>query len=103
MQKSVRQDPQSMMIYVGVGDAYFFAREYEKSVVHYRLAIGLDPRFDGAHSGLCRSPEALGRFDEARAAYEKGIAVGSGVAGAPVGGLQSGIPLGDPTESRARR
>ena len=35
---------------------------------YYRMAIELDPRFDGAHTDLARSLEALGRFDEARAA-----------------------------------
>ncbi|MBK7670106.1 MAG: hypothetical protein IPJ24_01775 [bacterium] len=35
-------------------------------------AVGLDPRFDGAHADLARSLEALGRFDEARAECETG-------------------------------
>ena len=61
-----------MLIRTVLGDAYYFAREYEKSVFHYRMSIELDPRFDGAHTDLARSLEALGRFDEARAAYEEG-------------------------------
>jgi tetratricopeptide (TPR) repeat protein len=59
----------STVIRTQVGDAYYFAREYEKSVFHYRMSIELDPRFDGAHTDLARALEMLGRFDEARAAY----------------------------------
>ena len=61
-----------MFIRTGAGDAHYFAREYEKSVVHYRMALELDPRFDGAHTDLARSLEALGLFDEARSEYEEG-------------------------------
>ena len=60
------------MLHTVLGDAYYFARQYEKAVLSYRMSIELDPRFDGAHTDLARSLEALGRFDEARAAYETG-------------------------------
>ena len=36
------------------------------------MSIELDPRFDGSHTGLARSLEALGKFDRARAEYEEG-------------------------------
>ncbi len=74
-----------MFIRTGVGDAYYYAREYEKSVVHYRMALELDPRFDGAHTDLARSLEALGLFDEARAEYEEGRRLSGGVAGPSFG------------------
>ena len=64
-------DPLSMMIHTAVGDAYYYARQYEKSVVYYNMAIEIDPRFDGAHTDLARSLEALGRFDDARAQYHE--------------------------------
>ena len=67
------------------GDAHYYAREYEKSVVHYRMALELDPRFDGAHTDLARSLEALGLFDEARAEYEEGRRLSGGVAGPSFG------------------
>ena len=85
IQTSVGLDPLSMFIRTGVGDAYYFAREYEKSVFHYRMAIELDPRFDGAHTDLARSLEALGRFDESRAEYEEGRRLSGGVAGPSFG------------------
>src|SRR5437870_1256217 len=81
MLKALSLDPLSMMIHTCVGDAYFYAREYERSLVYYRKAVELDPRFDGAHTDLARSLEALGRFDEARSEYEEGRRHSGGVAG----------------------
>ncbi len=85
MLKALSLDPLSMMIHTTVGDAYYYAREYERSLVYYRKAIELDPRFDGAHTDLARSLEALGRFDEARREYEEGRRLGGGVAGPSFG------------------
>lgn len=73
-------DPLSMIIHTAVGDAFYYAREYERSLEYYREAIALDPRFDGAHTDLARSLEALGRFDEAEAEYEEGRRLSGGVA-----------------------
>jgi len=85
MLKAVSLDPLSMILHTAVGDAYYYAREYEKSVDYYRKAIRLDPRFDGAHTDLARSLEALGRFDEARVEYEAGRQLGGTVAGPSFG------------------
>ena len=82
---SVKLDPLSTLIRAVLGDTYYFAREYEKSVFHYRMSIELDPRFDGAHTDLARALEALGRFDEARAAYDRGRVLSGGVAGPTFG------------------
>jgi tetratricopeptide (TPR) repeat protein len=89
-----------MMIYVGAGDAYYFAREYDKSVFHYRMSIELDPRFDGAHTGLARSLEALGRFDEARAELEEASRVSGGVAGPSFGLAHLEAASGNEKEAR---
>jgi tetratricopeptide (TPR) repeat protein len=89
-----------MMIYTGVGDAYYFARDYEKSVFQYRMSIELDPRFDGAHTGLARSLEALGRFDEARAEYEEGRRISGGIAGPSFGLAHLDAPAGNAKEAR---
>jgi serine/threonine protein kinase/tetratricopeptide (TPR) repeat protein len=100
MNKAVSIDPQSMMVYTGVGDAYYFSREYEKSVFHYRMSIELDPRFDGAHTGLARSLEALGRFDEARAEYEEGRRLSGGIAGPSFGLAHLEAAAGNEQEAR---
>jgi serine/threonine-protein kinase len=83
--KALSIDPQSMMVYTGAGDAYYFSRDYEKSVFHFKMSIELDARFDGAHTGLARSLEALGRFDEARVECEEGRRLSGGVAGPSFG------------------
>ena len=97
---AVSLDPLSMFIRTTVGDAYYFAREYEKSVFHYRMAIELDPRFDGAHTDLARSLEALGRFDEARAEYEEGRRLSGGVAGPSFGLAHLEAAAGNEAEAR---
>jgi TolB-like protein/Flp pilus assembly protein TadD len=98
--RSVQLDPLSMLIRTVVGDACYFAREYEKSVFHYRMAIELDPRFDGAHTDIARAFEALGRFDEARAAYEEGRRLSGGVAGPTFGLAHLEAAAGNETEAR---
>lgn len=97
---SVRLDPLSTLIRTGVGDAYYFAREYEKSVFHYRMSIELDPRFDGAHTDLARSLEMLGRFDEARAEYDEGRRLAGGVAGPSFGLAHLEVASGNEAEAR---
>ena len=97
---SVQLDPLSMLIRTVIGDACYFAREYEKSVFHYRMAIELDPRFDGAHTDLARAFEAMGRFDEARAAYEEGRRLAGGVAGPSFGLAHLEAAAGNEREAR---
>ena len=100
MLRALSLDPLSMIIHTAVGDSYYYAREYEKSVIYYRMAIELDPRFDGAHTDLARSLEALGRFDESRAQYEQGRVLSGGVAGPSFGRAHLEISAGNPAEGR---
>ncbi len=99
-QKSVSLDPFSVLIHTGLGDAYYFSRQYEKSVLSYRMSIEIDPRFDGAHTDLARSLEALGRFDEARAACETGRTLSGGVAGPSFGLAHIEAAAGNTAEAR---
>jgi serine/threonine-protein kinase len=113
MLKALSLDPLSMMLHTAVGDAYYYARDYERSLVYYRKATELDPRFDGAHTDLARSLEALGRFDEARREYEEGRRMSGGVAGPSFGlahleassGNEAGarLMLQELTEARSKR
>ena len=98
--KSAQLDPLSALMRTSPGDAYYFAREYEKSVFHYRMAIELDPRFDGAHTDLARALEALGRFGDARASYEAGLRVSGGVAGPTFGLAHLEAAAGNEAEAR---
>jgi serine/threonine-protein kinase len=97
---SAQLDPLAMLIRTVVGDAHYFAREYEKAVFHYRMAIELDPRFDGGHTDLARALEALGRYDEARAAYEEGRRLAGGVAGPSFGLAHLEAAAGNEAEAR---
>lgn len=100
MLKALSLDPLSMMIHTAVGDAYYYAREREKSVVYYRMAIEIDPRFDGAHTDLARSLETLGRFDEARSEYGEGLRLSGGVAGPSFGLAHLEASMGHEDEAR---
>jgi Flp pilus assembly protein TadD len=90
----------STLIRTAVGDAYYYARAYLKSEFHYRMAIELDARFDGAHTDLARTLEMLGRFDEARAAYEQGRRLAGGVAGPSFGLAHLEAAAGNEAEAR---
>lgn len=93
-------DPMSMLIHTTVGDAYYYGRLFEKSVIYYRMAVEIDARFDGAHTDLARSLEALGRFDEAREQYEEGRRLSGGVAGPSFGLAHLEASMGHEEEAR---
>jgi tetratricopeptide (TPR) repeat protein len=101
MLKALSMDPLSMIIHTCVGDAYYYAREYQRSLVYYLKAVELDPRFDGAHTDLARSLEALGRFDEARREYEEGRQLSGGVAGPSFGLAHLEASSGNETAARS--
>ena len=99
-QKSVSLDPLSSLIHTTLGDACYFARDYEKSAFLYLMSIELDPRFDGAHTDRARALEALGRFDEARAEYEAGSRLAGTAAGPTFGLGHLEAASGNETEAR---
>jgi tetratricopeptide (TPR) repeat protein len=96
----VSLDPLSAMIHTGIGDAYYAAREYEKAVLSYRMSLEIDPRFDGAHTDIARSLEALGQFDEARAEYEEGRRLAGGAASPSFGLAHLEAAAGNEQEAR---
>ena len=101
MLKALSLDPLSMIIHTTVGDAYYYAREYARSLPYYRKAVELDPRFDGAHTDLARTLEALGELDEARREYEEGRRLSGGVAGPSFGLAHLEARRGNPAAARA--
>ena len=100
MRKALSLDPLSMIIHTCVGDAHYYAREYARSLPYYRKAVELDPRFDGAHTDLARTLEALGEFDEARREYEEGRRLAGGVAGPSFGLAHLEVRRGNPAVAR---
>ena len=83
-QRSVSLDPLAVMLHTILADVLLRApiREGGAVVSH---GDRLDPRFASAHTDLARALEALGRFDEARAAYETGQRLSGGIAGPSFG------------------
>jgi TolB-like protein/Tfp pilus assembly protein PilF len=65
-------DPLSPSIRAALSEAYYFARQYEPSVVEARKALEIDPNFVIALLVMGRSLEQQGKLDEAIAAYDKG-------------------------------
>jgi serine/threonine protein kinase/tetratricopeptide (TPR) repeat protein len=98
--RAINLDPLAMNHYLGAGEAYYFARQYERSVFYYRMALELDRRFDGTHSGIARSLEALGRFDEARTSYEEGMRLSPELAWSSLGLAHLAAATGNEPEAR---
>ena len=75
MLKAVSLDPRSMIIHTAVGDAYYYAREFEKSVVYYRMAVELDPRNPELRNALADLYFKAGDPDAADAQQEKALLI----------------------------
>jgi serine/threonine protein kinase/tetratricopeptide (TPR) repeat protein len=99
-ERAIALDPLASMIRTGMGDVLYYTRDFQGSVFHYKMAIELDPRFDGAHTDMARTLEALGRFDEARAAYEEGRRLAGGIAGPSFGLAHLEAAAGNTGEAR---
>ncbi|HEX2723607.1 MAG TPA: protein kinase, partial [Gemmatimonadaceae bacterium] len=80
-QKGIALDPLSVFNQNTVGDVYYYNREFEKSLLAYRLSLEIDSRLDATHTEIARSLEALGRFDEARAKINEARALSGGLVG----------------------
>jgi tetratricopeptide (TPR) repeat protein len=52
MEQALQLDPLSAPISVGLANAYYWAREYERALKTLRAAIELDPSFGAAHQLL---------------------------------------------------
>jgi len=70
----VELDPNYPSGYVELGNARHFKGEHNKAVAFYQQAHKLDPQFDLALQFLGRALLALGRFDEAEAAFKRRLA-----------------------------
>jgi tetratricopeptide (TPR) repeat protein/DNA-binding winged helix-turn-helix (wHTH) protein len=58
-----------------LADALFELKRYEEAVEEYRRVLGINPNYARARFGLAQSLDALGRRDEARAEYERFVAL----------------------------
>ncbi len=64
------------------------------------MSLELDRRFDGTHTGLARTLEALGRLDAARDEYEEGRRLSGNLSGPSFGLAHVAASKDDITEAR---
>lgn len=65
MKHSLESDPLNGFGLWGLGDSFYFARQYEQAVEQYRRAIGVEPKLYWSHLMLGWAYEQQGKFSEA--------------------------------------
>jgi TolB-like protein/DNA-binding winged helix-turn-helix (wHTH) protein/Tfp pilus assembly protein PilF len=71
IESAVQLDPLSSTVHSAFGRVLYRARKFEQAIPHLNQAIALEPRSPDAYGRLADVYEALGRYDEALALYEK--------------------------------
>jgi TolB-like protein/DNA-binding winged helix-turn-helix (wHTH) protein/Flp pilus assembly protein TadD len=70
MHRAQELNPLSPAISKNVGQVFYFARQYDHAVGHFRAAIEMDPNFRMAYSGLAYAYLQQGKYAEALATCE---------------------------------
>jgi len=70
MHRAQELNPLSPAISKNVGQVFYFARQYDHAVGHFRAAIEMDPNFRMAYSGLVYAYLQQGKYAEALATCE---------------------------------
>jgi TolB-like protein/Tfp pilus assembly protein PilF len=71
MHRAQELNPLSAGIVRNVGLAFYWARQYDQAIMHFRKALEMDPNVRTAYSGLVHSSMQLGLFAEALAACQQ--------------------------------
>jgi TolB-like protein/DNA-binding winged helix-turn-helix (wHTH) protein/Tfp pilus assembly protein PilF len=71
MHRAQELNPLSPGIIRNVGLAFYWARQYDQAIIHYRKALELDPNVRAAYSGLVYASLQQGLFGEALAACQQ--------------------------------
>jgi serine/threonine-protein kinase len=71
MHRAHELNPVSPGITRNVGLVFYFARQYDQAIAHFRAALALDPNFRTAYSGLVYAYLHQGRHAEALAVCEQ--------------------------------
>ena len=74
LRQMVAQDPANSFARYGLAMEYANSGELAPAVVEFQNLIGSDPNYAAAYYHGGQALEKLGRLDEARAFYEKGVA-----------------------------
>ena len=65
MKRALESDPLNDFGLWGLGDSFYFARQYEQAIEQYRRAIGVEPKLYWSHLMLGWAYEQQGKFTEA--------------------------------------
>jgi tetratricopeptide (TPR) repeat protein len=75
LQQLLAQDPGSSFARYGLAMAYVQLAELEKAIAEFEALLGHDPNYAAAYYHGGQTFEKLGRLDEARDYYRRGLAV----------------------------
>lgn len=71
--RALAMDPLSLVIRTDLARMFYFARDYDESLAHYRAALDMDPNFASAHLWLAHVYEQKGMFEQAISELEAGV------------------------------
>ena len=71
--RALAMDPLSVVIRTDLARMFYFARDYDRSLEHYRSALAMDPNFGSAHLWLAHVYQQKSLFQEAIAELETGV------------------------------
>ena len=71
VERAAQLDPLSATVHSAFGRILYRARKFDQAIPHLNQAIALEPRNSDSYGRLADVYEALGRYDEALALYEK--------------------------------
>jgi tetratricopeptide (TPR) repeat protein len=75
LQQLLDQDPSSSFARYGLAMEYIKAGDLDKAVSAFEAVMATDPNYSAAYFHGGQTLEKLGKFDEARDFYRRGIAV----------------------------
>jgi tetratricopeptide (TPR) repeat protein len=71
--RALAMDPLSVVIRTDLARMFYFARDYDRSLEHYRSALAMDPNFGSAHLWLAHVYQQKRLFQEAIAELATGV------------------------------
>lgn len=74
LEKMLARGQDNLLLRYGLGGEYARLRQYDKAIPHLQAAVAFDPHHAAAWKLLGRALTESGRSEEARQAYQQGIA-----------------------------
>ncbi len=76
-QKVIELDPNDILGYYTLGDAYLENGMYREAVETFTRGLQIDPKHSSSYYGLGQAHQALGEVEKAKEVFKKGVAVAS--------------------------